>query len=60
MRSATAPAYRLFARSDLLMALFGSAVMAVAGAGLANWFGTGAGGVAYADSYASTPAAGAR
>lgn len=47
---ATAPAYRLFARSDLLLALFGSAVMAVAGAGLASWFG---GGPAYADSYAA-------
>lgn len=54
MLTALTPAYRLFARSDLLMALCGAVVMAVAGAGMASVLGTGTGGVAYADSY-STP-----
>lgn len=58
--TAVKPAYRIFARSDLMMALCGAVVMAVAGAGLANAFGTGAGGAAYADSYASAPVASAR
>lgn len=54
MLTALTPAYRMFARSDVLMALCGAVVMAVAGAGMANVLGTGAGGVANADTY-TTP-----
>lgn len=60
MLTALTPAYRIFARSDLLMALCGAVVMAVAGAGMASVLGTGTGGVAYADSYSTPTFASAR
>ncbi len=61
MLTALTPAYRMFARSDLLMALCGAVVMAVAGAGMASALGTGGGGgVAYADSYSTPTLASAR
>lgn len=47
--AATAPGYPIFARSDLLIALFGSVVMAAAGAGVASWFGHSAGGAGFSE-----------
>ena len=45
-----------FVRSDLGIAVAGALLMAVAGAGMASWFGPGDMGAAQADSYTTTVA----
>lgn len=47
--TSTTSSYRLFGRSDLIVAALGSLMMALAGAGLASWFGPGVGSTAHAD-----------
>ena len=45
-----------FVRSDLAVALAGALLVAVAGAGVASWFGPADAGAAYADSYTTAMA----
>lgn len=59
MPTAVTPVYRMFARSDLLLAVCGALVMAVAGAGMASALGTGTGGAAHVESHTSVPIAAA-
>ena len=43
-----------FVHSDIVIAAVGALIMAVAGAGMASWFGPGDFGAAYADTYTTS------